>query len=134
MNLYKNICASIYQFYVRKNDFDPVFVTLLLITLILASNFWALYDLLTYFLIEDKLYSLNFVYGSLIFICLINALYIYRNKEYKETYPSKSFGYKFLIYIVFTVISLAITSTMHHNRNLLKIKSSSSNFSIPQGH
>lgn len=118
MNLYLKMCASIYRFYVRHNDGLPDAMVFWLTSTLLTLNFWTVYDIFSYFIFIDLPFSGTLVFIVMGVISLFNYLIFFRDKQYKEVVPPKNFGYKVVAYMTISVLFMAATAKLHHDRNV----------------
>lgn len=118
MNLYLIFCASIYRFYVRKNDKLPEAITFWLTTTILTANFFAVYDFIRYYWITRLPFNLILVFIFFGTISFVNYFAIFFKALYKEKTPSSLFNRGVVFYIIISIIVVIYIGSLHRERNL----------------
>jgi hypothetical protein len=122
MRIYLKFCASIYHFYQRKKDSMPDAMAFWLTTTILTANFFAVYDILTYYYFLNFPFSKTLVFSVFGILALLNYIVIFVNGSYKKEKPSSMFGIGVVLYIFCSIGIVIYTATIHRERNLQEKK------------
>lgn len=115
---YKMLCASIYQFYVKRNERSPELMTFWLTSVIFIMNFWAIYEVLSLFIFRNLPSSTEIIYYICGVVLLGNYLLGFRSDEYKSFKFENGSGIKVIIYMIISVLSLAVLAKVHHDRSV----------------
>ncbi len=118
MRIYLNFCASIYRFYVRKEDSMPDAMTFWLSSTILTANFFTIYNFLNYYYLPKLPFSVSIALILFGVIVLINYFIIFNLSSFKEKTPSSSFGFGVILYIIISVAAVIYTGSQQRERNL----------------
>ncbi len=112
------LCAIIYQFYVRRNERFPELMTFWLTSAIFIMNSWAIYEVLSLFLLVSLPSSTEIIYYICGVVLLSNYLLGFRSDEYKSFKFKDGFGIKVIIYMIISFLSLAVLAKVHHDRSV----------------
>lgn len=117
MRTYLKFCASIYYFYLKFKDSAPEAMTFWFTSSLLAANALSVYELISYFSVEQLPFSYISIFSIIGIFCLFNLLIVFRDGKYKDYKPSKMFGYKVVAYMVISAVFVIVIVMLKLHRD-----------------
>lgn len=96
----------------------PEAMTFWLSSTILTANFFAIYNLLSYYYFTGFPFSIVIAFIIFGVIALLNYFVIFSSGLFKEKTPSTIFGFGVVIYMIISVVLVIYAGSLHRERNI----------------
>lgn len=117
LQTYLTFCASIYQFYVRKNDNMPVFYTLCVSSTLISFNILGIHSYMGIFYGYNLPSTYTLAFGVMVVVLLVNYIGFINPGSYKDIMPTRKQNYCTVLFILLSILFICSSSVYYQSHN-----------------